>query len=33
MLHNDGTAEFGGNAANDTLLRVKIAYRVHTHGF
>lgn len=33
VLHNDGSAEFGGNAANDTLLRVKVAYRVHTTGF
>lgn len=33
VLHNDGTAEFGGNAGNDTVLRVKVAYRVHTTGF
>lgn len=33
VLHNLGAGEFGGNAANDTLLRVKIAYRVHTTGW
>jgi len=30
VLHNSGDGEFGGNAAADTVLSVKIAYRVHT---
>lgn len=29
VLHNTGDAEFGGNAANDATMVVKIAYRVH----
>jgi len=33
VLHNAGDGEIAGNAANDTVLRVKIAYRVHTHGW
>jgi predicted RecA/RadA family phage recombinase len=33
VLHNDGTAEFGGNAGADTVMRVKVAYRVHATGF
>jgi predicted RecA/RadA family phage recombinase len=33
VLHNDGTGEFGGNAGADTVLRVKVAYRVHTTAF
>jgi hypothetical protein len=30
VLHNLGAGEFTGNAANDAVLRMKIAYRVHT---
>ena len=30
VLHNLGAGEFAGNAANDALLKVKVAYRVHT---
>ena len=30
VLHNTGTGEYGGNAAADTVMSVKIAYRVHT---
>lgn len=30
VLHNLGAGEFTGNAANDAVLRVKVAYRVHT---
>ena len=30
VLHNLGAGEFTGNAANDALLKVKVAYRVHT---
>ena len=30
VLHNTGDGEFADNAANDTLMRVKVAYRVHT---
>lgn len=33
VLHNTGSGEFGGNAGNDTLLRAKVAYRVHTTGW
>jgi len=33
VLHNTGDGEFGGNAGNDTVWRVKIAYRVHTTGW
>jgi hypothetical protein len=32
VLHNLGAGEIAGNAANDALLRVKVAYRVHTLG-
>jgi hypothetical protein len=30
VLHNLGAGEFGGNAANDATMVVRIAYRVHT---
>jgi hypothetical protein len=30
VLHNLGAGEFTGNSANDAVLRVKVAYRVHT---
>ena len=30
VLHNLGAGEIAGNAANDAVLRVKVAYRVHT---
>jgi predicted RecA/RadA family phage recombinase len=30
VLHNTGAGEYGGNAAADTVMSVKIAYRVHT---
>lgn len=30
VLHNTGDGEYGGNAGADTLMSVKIAYRVHT---
>ncbi len=33
VLHNTGDGEFGGNAAGDTVLRVKVVYRVHTTGW
>ena len=33
VLHNLGAGEFTGNAANDAMLRVKVAYRVHNFGF
>jgi len=33
VLDNDGTAEIAGNAGLDTVLRVKIAYRVHSPAF
>jgi hypothetical protein len=33
VLHNVGAAEFDGNAGADTVLRCKIAYRVHTTGW
>jgi hypothetical protein len=29
VLHNTGDGEFGGNAGADTVMSVKIAYRVH----
>lgn len=29
VLHNTGAGEFGGNAANDATMVVKVAYRVH----
>lgn len=32
-LKNTGDGEFAGNAAADTVLRVKVAYRVHTTGW
>jgi hypothetical protein len=32
VLHNLGAGEIAGNAANDALIRVKVAYRVHTLG-
>lgn len=32
VLHNTGVGEIAGNAANDSVLRVKVAYRVHTTG-
>lgn len=32
VLHNIGAGEFGGNAANDTVWRAKIAYRVWSTG-
>jgi len=33
VLHNTGDGEYGGNAAADTVWRVKIVYRVHTTGW
>lgn len=30
VLHNTGDGEYGGNAAADVTLKVKVAYRVHT---
>ncbi len=30
VLHNTGDGEYGGNAGADTVMSVKIAYRVHT---
>lgn len=33
VLHNLGAGEFGGNAAADALLRVKVAYRVQLTGW
>lgn len=33
VLHNTSGAEIGGNAANDNVLRAKIAYRVHSTGW
>jgi hypothetical protein len=33
VLHNTGDGELGGNAANDTTMRVKVAYRVHSTGW
>lgn len=32
QLFNTGDGEFGGNAGNDTLMRVKITYRIHPDG-
>lgn len=32
-LKNSGDGEIGGNASNDSLLRVRVVYRVHTAGF
>lgn len=33
VLHNTSGAEIGGNAANDNVLRAKVAYRVHASGW
>lgn len=33
VLHNNGAGEYGGNAANDALLRVKVRYAVHATGW
>jgi len=33
VLHNTGDGEYAGNAAADTVMRVKVAYRVHTTGW
>ena len=33
VLHNNGDGEIAGNAANDNVLRVKVAYRVHSTGW
>lgn len=33
VLHNTGDGEYTGNAGNDTTMRVKVAYRVHTTGW
>jgi len=33
VLHNTGDGEFTGNAGNDTVLRVRIAFRILTTGF
>ena len=33
VLHNTGDGEIAGNAANDNLMRVKVAYRVHSTGW
>lgn len=33
VLHNIGTGEIGGNAGLNTLMRVKIVYRLHATGF
>jgi len=33
VLHNTGDGEIAGNASEDSVLRVKVAYRVHTTGF
>lgn len=33
VLHNIGGAEFAGNAGNDTVMRVKVSYRVHSTGW
>lgn len=33
VLHNNGAGEYGGNAANDALLRVKVRYAVHNTGW
>ncbi len=33
VLHNTGDGEYGGNAGNDTVMRVKVAYRVHVTGW
>lgn len=33
VLHNTGDGEYGGNATGDTVMRVKVAYRVHATGF
>lgn len=33
VLHNTGDGEIAGNAGADNVLRIKIAYRVHTTGW
>lgn len=33
ILKNTGDGEFGGNASNDTVLRYRVAYRVHSAGW
>lgn len=33
VLHNTGDGEYGGNAGADTVMRVKIVYRVHQTGW
>lgn len=33
VLHNTGDGEYGGNAGADTVMRVKVAYRVHQTGW
>ena len=33
VLHNLGAAEITGNAANDCVLRIKFAYRIHQTGY
>jgi hypothetical protein len=33
VLHNTGDGEIAGNASEDSVLRVKVTYRVHTTGW
>lgn len=33
VLHNTGDGEYAGNAGGDTIIRYKIAYRVHSAGW
>jgi len=33
VLHNTGDGEIGGNAANDNVIRVKVAFRIHITGW
>jgi hypothetical protein len=33
VLHNLGAAEITGNAANDSVLRIKFSYRIHQTGY
>lgn len=33
VIHNNGASEITGNAANDSVLRIKTSYRVHTSGW
>lgn len=33
VLHNTGDGEIAGNAANDSVVEVKVAYRVHANGW